>query len=309
MDLPELMRAFNFDLSFNHNLLAMEWTANIMQQKVLLYPLIIISTTLVCFALIKLIRGLMSRSLRKASVILRVDPTKYTFLKNTVSVIIISIGVIVVFQLIPELRKLGMPLFAGAGVLTAVVGFASQQALSNIVGGVFIVMFRPFRVGDLIKIGTMHTGTVEDITLRHTVIRDFENRRIIVPNAIMNNEVVENSHINDETVCVRFEVNIAYSADTDKALDILQRVAEEHPLTIDVRTKSEKDQGQPKVRVRVVDLTDSAVVIRAWIWTATPDDSFALRFDMFKAIKSRFRDEGIEIPFPQRVVYIRKEQG
>lgn len=278
-----------------------------LEQKVILYPVIIISTTLVCLFLIKLIRSLMNRSIRRASAILKVDPTKYAFLKNTVSVVIITIGIVVVFQLIPELRKLGVPLFAGAGVLTAVIGFASQQALSNIVGGVFIVMFRPFRVGDLIKIGTLHTGTVEDITLRHTVIKDFDNRRIIVPNAIMNNEVVENSNISDERVCVRFEVGTAYSADTDKALDVLQKLAEQHPLCIDVRSKVDKDNGVPKVRVKVVNLTDSAVVLRAWIWAANPDDGFTLRFDMYKDIKKRFQEEGVEIPFPQSVVHLRNE--
>jgi small-conductance mechanosensitive channel len=247
----------------------------------------------------------MNRSIRKASAILKVDPTKYAFLKNTVSVLIIGLGVVVVFQLIPELRKLGLPIFAGAGVLTAVIGFASQQALSNIVGGVFIVIFRPFRVGDLIKIGTLHMGTVEDITLRHTVIRDFENRRIVVPNAIMNNEVIENSNISDERVCLRFEVGISYSADMDRALDILQRLAEEHPLCIDARTPEAIKDGVPKVKVRVVNLTDSAVVLRAWIWAANPDDSFTIRFDMFKNIKHNFDEAGIEIPFPQRVIHIK----
>lgn len=286
-------------------MIIMDWTSAILEHKFFLYPLIIVSTSIACFVLIRIIRGLMNRSIRKASAILNVDPTKYTFLKNTVSVLIIGLGVVVVFQLIPELRKLGVPIFAGAGVLTAVIGFASQQALSNIVGGVFIVMFRPFRVGDLIKIGTMHMGTVEDITLRHTVIRDFENRRIVVPNAIMNNEVIENSNISDERVCLRFEVGISYSANMDKALDILQRLAEEHPLCIDTRTPEAIEGGLPKVKVRVVNLTDSSVMLRAWIWTANPDDSFAVRFDMFKSIKQKFDEAGIEIPFPQRVVHIK----
>lgn len=286
-------------------MIIMDWTSAILEHKFFLYPLIIVSTSIACFVLIRIIRGLMNRSIRKASAILNVDPTKYTFLKSTVSVLIIGLGVVVVFQLIPELRKLGVPIFAGAGVLTAVIGFASQQALSNIVGGVFIVMFRPFRVGDLIKIGTMHMGTVEDITLRHTVIRDFENRRIVVPNAIMNNEVIENSNISDERVCLRFEVGISYSANMDKALDILQRLAEEHPLCIDTRTPEAIEGGLPKVKVRVVNLTDSSVMLRAWIWTANPDDSFAVRFDMFKSIKQKFDEAGIEIPFPQRVVHIK----
>lgn len=283
----------------------MEWTANLMENKAFLYPLIIISTTLACLILIRIVRIAMNRSLKKASNVLKVDVTRYTFLKNTVSAIIIGLGVIVVFQLIPELKKLGLPIFASAGVLAAVIGFASQQALSNIVGGVFIVIFKPFRVGDLIKIGTHQTGTVEDITLRHTIIRDFDNRRIVVPNSIMNSEVIENSNINDEKVCVRFEVGISYSSDLDKALSLLQDQAENHPLCIDNRKDEDVSAGQPKVRVKVVNLAESAVIIRAWIWAANPDDGFSIRWDMNKNIKKRFDEEGIEIPFPQRVVHMR----
>lgn len=286
----------------------MEWTTNLMEYKVFVYPLIIISTTLACLILIRIVRAAMNRSLRKASSILKVDVTRYTFLKNTVSAIIIGIGVVVVFQLIPELKQLGLPIFASAGVLAAVIGFASQQALSNIVGGIFIVIFKPIRVGDLIKIGTQQTGTVEDITLRHTIIRDFDNRRIVVPNSIMNAEVIENSNINDEKVCVRYEVGISYSADLDKALNILQQLAENHPLCIDNRKEEDINAGFSKVKVRVVSLAESAVVLRAWIWASNPDDGFNIRFDMNKNIKKRFDAEGIEIPFPQRVVHMRNNK-
>ncbi len=286
----------------------MEWFSNILQNKAVAYPLIILLTAIFCFITIRIIRWLMNRSLKKASAILKVDTTRYAFLKNTVSVLIIGLGVIIVFQLIPELRKLGLPIFAGAGVLTAVIGFASQQALSNIVGGIFIVIFKPFRVGDLIKIGNLQQGTVEDITLRHTVIKDFENRRIVVPNSIMNSEVIENSNINDEKVCVRFEVGVSYSADLNKAMEVLQSVAESHPLCLDNRSKADMKAGLPKVKVRVVNLSESSVVLRAWIWTKNPDDSFNVRFDMFKNIKLKFDEEGIEIPFPQRVVQIKKSE-
>jgi len=71
-------------------------------------------------------------------------------------------------------------MLAGAGILAVAVGFASQAALSNIISGVFVVIFKPFRVGDRLKINEL-TGVVEDITLRHTVIRDLENKRIIIP--------------------------------------------------------------------------------------------------------------------------------
>jgi small-conductance mechanosensitive channel len=281
---------------------------NLIDYKAFTYPLIIICTTLACTILIKIFRKIMNRSISRASSVLNSDPTKYTFLKNTVSAIIIGLGIVIVFQLIPELRQFGLPIFASAGVFAAVIGFASQQALSNIIGGIFIVIFKPFRVGDLIKIGTLHYGTVEDITLRHTVIKDFENKRIVVPNSIMNSEVIENSNINDEKICVRFEVGISYTTDIDKAMDILQKAAENHPLCIDIRTADDMAKALPKVKVRVVNLGESSVVIRAWVWASNPENAFAIRFDLNKTIKARFDEEAVEIPFPQRTLHIRNSQ-
>lgn len=89
------------------------------------------------------------------------------------------------------LRTVATSLLAGAGILAVAVGFASQQALSNIVSGIMIVIFKPFRVNDRLNIGTTFNGIVEDITLRHTVIRDFENKRIIVPNMVISQECLE----------------------------------------------------------------------------------------------------------------------
>lgn len=283
----------------------MELSATFLDHKYFLYPIIIISTTLICLILIRVFRMIMNRSIKRASTVLKVDATRYAFLKNTVSAFIIGLGIVVIFQLIPELRQFGLPIFASAGVFAAIIGFASQQALSNIIGGIFIVMFKPFRVGDLVKIGSLNTGTVEDITLRHTIIRDFENKRIVIPNSIMNSEVIENSNITDEKICVRFEVGVSYSANIDKALAILQDVAQNHPLCLDIRTPEDIKASMPKVKVRVVNLTDSAVTLRAWIWTINPEDGFSVRFDMFKTIKETFDREGIEIPFQQRVIHIK----
>lgn len=277
----------------------------ILAHKYLLYPIIILSTALGCFLLIRFTRYAMNRSLRIASEKLKVDPTQYTFLKNAVSVVIVGLGIVVVFQLIPELRQFGLPIFASAGVLAAVIGFASQQALSNIVGGIFIVMFKPFRVGDIVRIGAQHAGTVEDITLRHTVIRNFENKRLVIPNSIMNAEVIENANITDERICIYLEIGIGYESDMDKALSILQHEAESHPSCIDKRTPEEISDGVPKVIVRVVNLMDSAIILRAYVWGSTPSEAFAMRCDLLKTMVTKFKANGIEIPFPQRVVRMR----
>ncbi|MBN1340063.1 MAG: mechanosensitive ion channel family protein [Bacteroidales bacterium] len=261
---------------------------------------------LVCLALAtvisKLTRMALNRFFKSSSAVLKVDPTRFSFVKNTLTVVIYLGAVIVIFYSIPELKAVGLSLFAGAGIIAAIVGFASQQAFSNIVSGVFIVIFKPFRVGDNVKINEMHQGIVEDITLRHTVIRNFENRRVIIPNAVINSETVVNSTIVDEKVCVFLELGISYDADIDKAMQIMQEEALRHPLFLDNRTPEEIENNVPPVRVRVTGFSDSSVNLRAWIWAGSSADGFDMKCDLHKSVKEQFDRQGIEIPFPYRTV-------
>lgn len=276
---------------------------SLLQHKIILYPLIVGSTTLFCWVAIKLIHSIMNRSIKHASAILQVDPTRYAFLKHLVSALIVIMGIVVVFRMIPELNKISVPLFAGAGVLAAIIGFASQQALSNIVGGIFIVIFRPFRVGDTILVEQTYRGVVEDITLRHTVLRNYENKRIVIPNAFMNEEVIENAHLTDERTCSFVEVNVSYAADIDLALAIMRDLAEKHPFSIDQRTPKEKSQKKPRTRASVITLNDWSVTLRAWVWANTPAESVSLKYDLLKSIKEEFQKQGVEIPAPQPIIY------
>lgn len=279
---------------------------SLLQSKIILYPIILVGTTLACWVAIRLIHSVMNRNIKRASAILKVDPTRYAFLKHTASALIVIVGILIVFRLIPELNKISVPLFAGAGVLAAIVGFASQQALSNIVGGVFIVIFRPFRVGDTIIVKETYRGAVEDITLRHTVLRNYENKRIVIPNAFMNAEVIENAHLTDQRTCSFVEVNISYSADIDLALQIMREQNEKHPLSIDPRTSKEKSQKKPRTRASVINLNDWSVTLRAWAWANSPAESVTLKYDLLKSVKEEFQKQGIEIPAPQRIIYNKK---
>ena len=150
------------------------------------------------------------------------DNTKLIFIKNSLNFLIYTIAIIIVARTIPALKDVGTSLLAGAGILAAIVGFAFQAAFSNIVSGVFIVLFRPFRVGDIIFFKDELTGTVCEITFRHTVIKDFENKRIIIPNTVISNETIINSSIDDERVLKHIYFSIAYDADVDKAISIIQ---------------------------------------------------------------------------------------
>lgn len=235
----------------------------------------------------------------------KIDPTQFRFFRNGLGWGIAFLSVIAIIYTVPPLRSLAVTFFAGAGILAAVIGFASQQAFSNIIGGIFIVIFRPFRVDDIIQVGEKFRGKVEDITLRHTVICDFENRRIIIPNSKISSETITNDTIWDEKICRHYEVFIAYNANLEEALRILQQTAEKHPNCIDNRSPQEIDAGIPKVVVRVVGFSDSAIKLRANVWSKNSGDSFRLSCDLNKEIKTLFEAAQIGFPYPHRTVLMK----
>jgi small-conductance mechanosensitive channel len=143
---------------------------------------------------------------------------------------------------------------------------------------------------------------VEDITLRHTVIRDFENRRVVIPNSIISDEVILNSDMEDGRVIKWIDVGISYESDVDLAKEILQELGENHPLSIDGRTPEQLELGLPKVMVRVIGLGEYSVNLRAWVWTKDNADAFALGCDVFEQVHARYKEAGIEIPYPHRTL-------
>ena len=250
----------------------------------------------------RVLQKLMKVYFERSSHVLKVDPTRYKFLRNAVSFVVFMLAITLIFYTIPELRTIGITLFAGAGIFAAIIGFASQEAFSNIISGIFIVIFKPFRVGDNIKIGELHQGVVEDITLRHTIINNFENRRIIIPNTVISGQTIINSTIEDEKVCTFIEIGISYESDQDKAIAILRKVIEAHANCRDNRTAEEIENGIPKVIIRMLGFGESSVNLRAYAWAANSGEGFVLKCDVYETLKKEFDLNGIEIPYPHRTI-------
>ncbi|MFH1275594.1 MAG: mechanosensitive ion channel family protein [Candidatus Woesearchaeota archaeon] len=269
--------------------------------------LIFFGIVIIAIVIQRVVSKLLTKSFKKSSKLLKVDETNYHFLRHFISASIIIGGVGVAIYSIPQLKALSVSLFAGAGILAVIVGFASQQAFANIVSGIFIVIFKPFRVGDRITIGNDLRGIVEDINLRHTVIRNFENKRIIVPNSMISNDKIENASITDEKICRYIDFSISYDSSIDKAMKIMEREALKHPLHIDNRDSDEKKNNDPIVRVRVLSLGDSSVNLRAWVWAKNSNNAFIMSCDLNKSIKEAFDKEGIEIPYPYRTIVYKKD--
>ena len=224
-----------------------------------------------------------------------IDKTNLIFLKNVVIYSTYCIGFISIINQIPALQQLSKTLLAGAGILAAAVGFGSQQAISNIVSGIFMVIFKPFHVGDYIDLGGENKGTVVDISLRHTTIKNNENRKIVIPNTVINNQSIVNSS-SVSSICALVNVNINHRSDVNRAMEIMQEEAMKHPLLIDTRKNAEKENGTPQVIVRMIEWENSTITLRAWAWADSSGNAFVMKCDLLKSIKDRFDREGIGIP-------------
>lgn len=263
--------------------------------------LIFLGTIIATFIIARLVGRFFRKLINGSKLLQNTNPTNYLFMRHTTVALIYVIGLGLAFYQLPEFRTIASGLLTSAGIFAVAIGFASQQALSNIVGGAFIVIFKPFKVNDRLMIGT-RSGVVEDITLRHTVIRDFENRRIIIPNSVISNEVIINSDFSDEGICRWIEMTITYDSDLDLAKEIIAEVIKGHPLLIDRRKPEQLEAGAPLVPVRVINLTELGVHLRAWAWSKDTADSFVLSCDVFEELKKRFNQAGIEFAYPHRAI-------
>lgn len=228
--------------------------------------------------------------------------TTYKFLEHSISVVVYVVGISFAISKIPFLIPVAQSILGAAGILAIAVGFAAQQALGNIVSGVFIVISKPYQINDRISFSDGLRGVVEDISLRHTVIRNFENQRIIIPNSVISSQILINSNYADTKICRLIDIGISYSSDIDLAKKIMAEEVENHPLNIDNRTDEDIEKGIPRVTVRMLELTDSAVIMRAWAWASDPPNAAVMNWEVIESVKKRFDKEGIVIPFPQRTV-------
>jgi len=286
----------------NGDLLSLEFWKDKLHNVIFIIVILVLT-----FFVTRLAKYLLNKAIRRYSDESHIHATRYLFIRHIINATIVIIGIGVAIYAIPPLRTLSVSIFAGAGILAAIFGFASQQAFSNIVSGMFIVIFKPYRVNDNIRVGKDYSGVVEDITLRHTVIRNAENRRIVIPNAVISNETIINSTIGDERICHHFEVGISYQSDIDRAMHIIREEALNHPLCIDARTYEQMKNNAPVVDVKVIGLGESSVNLRASVWAKDAPSAFQMGCDLNKSVKERFDKEGVEIPYPSRTVFLKKE--
>jgi len=179
-----------------------------------------------------------------------------------------------------------------AAAATLAIGFAMQSIIKNFVSGVFIFTDKPFRINDWIE-WDGNSGIVEDISLRVTRVRTFDNELLTVPNADLTENVVKNPVAKGQ-LRLKFVFGIGYDDDIEEATEIIIEEAENHEGIMD----------DPGPTVRLVELGDSSVGLQSRIWIDDPSraDFVKTRGEYVQAVKQRFDEEDINIPYPNRTI-------
>ncbi|OFL98484.1 mechanosensitive ion channel family protein [Neisseria sp. HMSC074B07] len=225
----------------------------------------------------------------------KVDRTLVSFLGN-----VANVGLLILI-IIAALGKLGIPttsvtaLIGGAGLAVAL---SLKDQLSNFAAGALIILFRPFKVGDYIKVNGFE-GFVSEIKMVQTALSTPDNEEVILPNSVvMSNSIVNRSSM---PLCrVQVVVGVDYACDLKAAKAAVLKAATEHPLCV-------QTQGKEAVTY-ITNLADSAIEITLWAWTNEADLG-AFRFGLNEQVVENLRTANINIPFPQRDVHIIQQQG
>jgi small conductance mechanosensitive channel len=183
---------------------------------------------------------------------------------------------------------------AAIGAAGLAIGLALQGSLANFAGGVLILLFRPFRIGDWIEAQGV-SGTVDSIQIFHTILRTGDNKTVILPNGNLSNGIITNTN-RQPTRKVVFDVGVDYDADLQKARQVLLDLAKD-PRVMD----------DPAPQAVISTLGDSSITVSLRIWTKT-SDYWDVMFMLNAEARDRLKAENIDIPFPQRVIRVVQEQ-
>ena len=248
-----------------------------------------LAVSILLFVIGRLITKALVRTLREGKASRKMEPTVAHFLANFVNVVLYIILVVTVIAIMGVPMASVVAAIASAGVA---IGLALQGALSNFAGGIMILLFHPFRVGDYIEVGGF-SGTVSDIDVFYTFLKTGDNKSVTVPNgSIMSNSVVNYSV--GGTRRVDLDIGVAYDNDIERVKMILSEEASRHTLVL-------KD---PAPFCRLCEQGESALIFVLRVWVES-SDYWQVKFDVLEAVHKRLKEEGIEIPFPQVDVHMR----
>ncbi len=231
-----------------------------------------------------------TRGIEKGKLFPKMNKTLRVFLKHVVGVVLYLVIAVAIISILGFDMSALSAAIASAGLA---IGLALQGGLSNIAGGVMLVIFKPFEVGDYVE-GAGVSGTVVDIGLFYTTLTTPDNKKVVVPNGTISNSAVTNYSAH-ETRRIDFDFTISYNSDITSAKKVLLACAK----------ADERILEDPKPETMVISHGDSSVGIRLRVWVKN-SDYWDVNFNILELVKINFDKNGIEIPYPQLDVHLAK---
>jgi len=216
----------------------------------------------------------------------RADPTAVKFLGQLARLSIYVVALLSFVYEIPVLRQLGGVWLTSVGVVSVIVGIAAQSTLGNLISGVSLLLYRPFRLGDRLQVMTpsgLESGSVESLSLGYTTLQTDDNRKIVIPNSVMASQTCINMSTKAVHAAAIVTMNLGYAADIDKARGVLTELAKANSKVVEVQS------------CRVVALSDSSTTMNLTVWCADATNAAEAKSDLLEAAKKRFDADGIPI--------------
>ncbi len=233
--------------------------------------------------------GWLKKWLKNSPKLDKLDPSLRSFLMSFSGIVLYVVLIITIAMVLGIPATSFITILASCGVA---VGLALQGSLSNFAGGLMILLFKPFKVGDYIE-ASGESGTVTEISVVYTVLTTVDNKRVTIPNGALTNSVIEN-YSTEPLRRVDLTFNTDYSCDIEKVKTLIEGLVAEHPAAL----------ADPAPFVRLSGHGDSALTYTVRIW-AKNEDYWTVYFDMLEGVKKAFDQNGISIPYPQMDVHVK----
>ena len=247
----------------------------------------LLESVIVLIVGIKLI-GWLKKWIKETPKLDKLEVSLRSFLISFSSIVLYILLIITVAMILGVPVTSFITILASCGVA---IGLALQGSLSNFAGGLMILFFKPFKVGDYIE-AAGESGTVEEISVVYTVLLTPDNKKITIPNGTLTNSVIEN-YSSEENRRVDFTFNTGYECDIEKVKELIIGIISEHPATLKT----------PEPFVRLSNHGESSLVFTARVWCRN-EDYWNVNFDVIEKVKKSFDENNISIPYPQIDVHL-----
>ncbi|MCI9427582.1 MAG: mechanosensitive ion channel family protein [Eubacterium sp.] len=218
------------------------------------------------------------------------------FIKSILNVLIVIVVLYSLAQQFEVTKDISKTLLQSSSLFVAIATFAAQQALSNVISGISLSFSKPYNVDEKIRVvqgsSVIAEGIVKDITIRHTIIQQFNGESCIVPNSVMDSAVITNTNYTGN-IGNFMEIEISYEADIEKAKKCMQEICIANKLTLNTEEN----------KVFVKGYTQNGIILKTTVWTENLDDSFLACSDIRAELVEGFRKNGILIPYQTVVVH------